>query len=138
MVPSSFIFLNALPLTPNGKIDRDILPRPESAKTKSASERIPPRTETEKIIANIWTEVLHIDEVGVHDDFFEIGGHSLLAAQVMNRLRDNFELEIPLSRIFEYPTVGGIAGYVDAAVWSTRDTLAAGHSKATDFEKGEL
>jgi len=136
MTPATFVVLDALPLTSNGKIDRDKLPEPEFQRPDSQSALASPKTETEKKIVQIWNEVLRLDAIGIHDDFFELGGHSLLAAQVINRIRGIFDLEIPLSRIFEHPTVFGLGEYIDAAVWSSGK--AADPSGMGDFEEGEI
>jgi len=108
MVPSAFVMLKALPLTPNGKIDRRALPAPEDDAV-IRGEYVEPRTPTEEVLAAIWCEVLKLDRVGVHDNFFELGGHSLLAMRLMARLRDAFQIELPLRALFEAPTVGEIS-----------------------------
>lgn len=136
MTPAAFVFLDALPLTSNGKINRDKLPEPEFQRPDSRNALASPKTETEKKIVQIWNEVLRLDAIGIHDDFFELGGHSLLAAQVINRIRGIFDLEIPLSRIFEHPTISGLGEYIDAAVWSSGK--AADSSGMGDFEEGEI
>jgi acyl carrier protein len=113
MVPSAFTWLDALPLTPNGKVDRRALPDP--AAPAAAAVPTPPRTPTEEVIAEIWAEVLGIETVGVEDDFFLLGGHSLRATQVLARIARVLEMEIPLRVFFETPTVAGLAAYVEAA-----------------------
>ena len=87
MVPSRFVWLPALPLTANGKVDRRALPAPEAARADDTTAYVAPRTPTEELIAGVWAEVLHVERVGVADNFFHLGGHSLLAAQMMARLR---------------------------------------------------
>ena len=111
MVPQHFVELASIPLTPNGKVDRKALPKPEA---DSASEQgyVAPRTETEQKIAAVWQEVLNREKVGVHDDFFELGGHSLLATQVMSRVNRLFNIQLPLRKLFETRTVGGLAEYI--------------------------
>jgi surfactin family lipopeptide synthetase A len=106
MVPSSFVELDALPLTSNGKVDRTLLPEPCLA--APATNRIAPRNAVESEIAAIWKEVLEIDEIGVLDNFFEIGGHSLLAMRLLSRLHEAFGIEVPLRRFFEMPTIEGV------------------------------
>lgn len=109
MVPSWFVVLNALPLTSNGKINRKGLPAPSNESLVPAQEYIAPRTPVEEIVAAIFTELLEIDRVGILDNFFDIGGHSLLAIQLASRLREVFHVEVPLRTIFDDPTVTGVA-----------------------------
>ena len=105
MVPSLFISLDTLPRNPNGKIDRSKLPSPEESPHDLNAISIPPRSELEELVANIWRGVLQIQTVGVHDNFFALGGHSLLAIQVVSRLQDAFNKEVPLSLLFDAPTI---------------------------------
>ncbi|QHG14920.1 hypothetical protein A6V25_26010 [Nostoc sp. ATCC 53789] len=107
MLPSAFVkLLDALPLTPSGKIERRALPAPLSRETRNIStDLIPPRTVTEEVLAGIWSDVLGLEKVGIHDNFFALGGHSLSAMQVIARLREIFKVELPISCLFDYPTV---------------------------------
>jgi amino acid adenylation domain-containing protein len=107
MVPSTFVTLEAFPLTPSGKIDRRGLPA--AGKPISSSSYVAPRTELEEVLAGIFCEVLHLDTVGVLDDFFALGGHSLLATQISSRVREFLHVELPVRTIFEQPTVSGLA-----------------------------
>jgi amino acid adenylation domain-containing protein len=104
MVPGAFVALEALPLSPNGKVDRRALPAPGAKHLPEGRPRVAPRNALETAIAAIWREVLHRPEVGVHDGFFDLGGHSLVATQIMSRLRDAFGVEVPLRRLFERPS----------------------------------
>ncbi len=113
MIPSSYTVLDALPLTPSGKIDRKALPEPDSDRLR-AHAFVAPGNETEEMIAEIWRELLHIENVGVHDNFFEMGGHSLFATVVASRLREKRRMKIPVKRLFEYPTISELADYIEA------------------------
>jgi amino acid adenylation domain-containing protein len=118
MVPSTFVMLDALPLMPNGKVDRRALltlkeSGPEPKKTFAA-----PRTSVEKKLAAIWGQLLGVEQVGIHDDFFEQGGHSLLAVRLVSRVRSAFHLELPIRSLFQVPTVAGLAQVIE----NTRDS----------------
>jgi acyl carrier protein len=113
MIPTRFVTLEKLPLTPNGKIDRAALPAPEKMRPALQEEFIAPKTPVEKLIAEIWCEVLDIDQVGINDNFFKLGAHSLLATKVATRLREAFQQEISLGKMFEAPTVAEIAAVIE-------------------------
>ena len=115
MVPSAFTTLKALPLTPNGKVDRRALPVPDSGRPAMGQEFVAPRDETEIRLAEIWQEILHVDRVGIHDNFFALGGHSLLAAQVASRIARQLHAELPLREMFEAATIAELAERVQAA-----------------------
>jgi amino acid adenylation domain-containing protein len=108
MMPSAFVLLESLPLTTNGKIDRRSLPAPDINQAEFESNFTEPRTPDEQLIAEIWAEVLGLERVGIHDNFFELGGHSLLATQAISRLREAFQVEVPLRSLFESPTVATV------------------------------
>jgi amino acid adenylation domain-containing protein len=108
MVPTAWVELPSLPRTPNGKLDRRSLPRP-GAGAGGRPEHVAPRSELEELLVAIWSEVLERDDVGVHDDFFDIGGQSLRATQVAAKLRSALDVEIPVRTLFEAPTVAGLA-----------------------------
>jgi amino acid adenylation domain-containing protein len=105
MIPSVFVQLDALPLTGSGKIDRRALPAPDRLRPKLELVFVPPRTPIEEALAEIWKDVLGVERVGVHDNFFELGGHSLLATRVVSHVRDTLQVELPLRRLFESPTI---------------------------------
>ncbi len=129
MVPWAFITMGSLPLTPNGKIDRPALPRPEPPQSRSY---VPPQTETEQILCEIWSEVLGVERVGVEDDFFELGGHSLLATKVASRIRKLFHLALPLKELFEYPTIVGLAREIQNLKWAARSPAIATPEQGLD------
>ena len=124
MVPGAFVFMDALPLTPNGKIDRQALPDPGLAQTRADAEFVPPRGPIETGLAEIWTELLGGDSVGAHDNFFERGGHSLLAVQLLSRIRHTFDVEASLKDFLESPTVSRLARIVEDALEDGKSPLA--------------
>ncbi len=109
MVPAAFVTLAALPLNSSGKVDRRALPAPEASRPDLAAEYVPPSTPAEEAVAAVWCEVLGIERVGIHDDFYDLGGHSLLLPQVMQRLRRDFQIEVPLRSLAEETTVAELA-----------------------------
>jgi hypothetical protein len=111
MVPALFVSLTALPRTPNGKVDRRALPAPDSRWGQSEAAYVPPRTEVQRTIAGIWQEVLRVDRVGLHDNFFDLGGHSLGMAKVWSKLRHMFQ-ELSMVDMFQYPTIHALATYL--------------------------
>jgi amino acid adenylation domain-containing protein len=108
MVPAAFVILPELPRLPNGKVDRKALPAPDAVAQRQAPY-VAPRTEEEEMLVAIWAEVLQLRQVGIHDNFFDLGGHSLLAAQLVARVRKAVGVELPLRKIFEFPTVMDLA-----------------------------
>jgi acyl carrier protein len=115
MLPSAYVVLDALPMTPNGKVDRRALPSPATgASTLTGASYVPPRTAVESLLAGMWSQVLGLERVGINDDFFTLGGHSLLATQLLARIYSTFQVEIPLRRLFETPTVATLAQAVVA------------------------
>ncbi|TCP59050.1 amino acid adenylation domain-containing protein [Tumebacillus sp. BK434] len=112
MVPGVYLFLDDLPRLANGKINRKALPKPKRGRGDAAAY-VAPRNAVEDKLAAIFCEVLSVEKVGVHDNFFTLGGHSLLATQLVSRIRLSFEVELPLSALFERPTVAGLAVAVE-------------------------
>jgi amino acid adenylation domain-containing protein len=109
MVPTAFVALEALPLNSSGKVDRRALPAPDASRPELAADFVAPGTPAEEGVAAIWCEVLGIERVGIHDDFYELGGQSLLLPQVMQRLRRDFQVEVPLRNLVEQTTVADLA-----------------------------
>jgi len=116
MVPSAFVSLDALPLTPNGKVDRKALPDPDQSRIVSGNIYVPPRGPIEESLVAIWGELLGRDRIGVHDNFFDLGGYSLVATRLVARVRDVFGVEPPLRDFFESATIAGLARMVEAAL----------------------
>ncbi|MBD2200522.1 hypothetical protein H6G08_34690 [Calothrix anomala FACHB-343] len=127
MMPSTFKLLDALPLLPNGKVDRRALVATDGFSPTLAAAYEPPKSEVERNIAAVWQEVLHLEKVGINDNFFDIGGHSLLMAQVNNKLRAILQRDISVVTMFQYPTIRSLAQYLSQKVedvpslQSTRD-----------------
>ena len=109
MVPNLFLRLDALPLTPNGKVDVRALPAPGQGRSELETPFVSPRTPVEHSLAEIWSEVLDLDQVGIHDNFLELGGDSLLASQVISLVIKTFQVEVSLRSLFETPTVADMA-----------------------------
>ncbi|OQK16460.1 hypothetical protein AU255_00700 [Methyloprofundus sedimenti] len=108
MLPSMYIFMDELPLNPNGKLDRNALPALGS-RHLLATEYIAPRSQVEQRLAQLWSDVLGVEEVGVHDDFFGLGGHSILATQLLFKIRESFSCNLPLLDLFQSPTLASQA-----------------------------
>ena len=126
MIPEQFVFLDNIPLKPNGKIDRNALPVPGQIHSESEQSYVPPRSPIEEMLVTIWQEVLGIEQIGIHDNFFESGGHSLLAVQLIVRINTQFQIEFPLYSLFEMPTVGELSIQLEAILkQDTPDTITA-------------
>jgi amino acid adenylation domain-containing protein len=116
MIPSSFLVLDALPLTPTGKIDRDAVLAADGAALESEVPQVAPRSDLEQIIADTWRDALDMDEeVGVDDNFFDLGGHSLLLVLVRGELQEKLGKDIPVAELFEYPTISALARHLEQA-----------------------
>ncbi len=113
MMPSAFVWLENLPKTTSGKVDKKSLPKPEIKRPELSVLYKSPSTETEKIIAQTWASLLQFDRVGVHDNFFELGGNSLLALKTIADLKLHHNLSLPVTKVYQFPTVSGIAAYLD-------------------------
>jgi amino acid adenylation domain-containing protein len=116
MVPSFFVVLDALPLNVNGKLDRNALPAPQSAGTEPGDAYNAPQTPVEEMLCGIWAGWLEVKQVGIDDNFFEVGGHSLLATAVISEVREVFGVEVPVSSVFDKPTVRELARLVETAL----------------------
>ncbi|WP_394836371.1 amino acid adenylation domain-containing protein [Pendulispora rubella] len=121
MVPPSLITLEALPRTPNGKLDRRALPAPSAPSAQV--DFIAPRTAVEEGLSQIWCEVLSLERVSATDDFFSVGGHSLLATQVASRIREMYDIDLPLARLFHATTLEALALEIEEAVQRDIDAL---------------
>lgn len=131
MIPSAFLLLNTLPLTPNGKVDRRALPRYDYTKMDLHASYAAPTTEVERLVATVWQEVLRRERVGLSDNFFEIGGHSLLAARLLTRLQTLFHVEIPLKSLFEHSTLAAFVRQLETLLHQQRVGKAQRIEKAS-------
>jgi amino acid adenylation domain-containing protein len=139
MIPSIFVTLKALPLTLNGKLDRSALPAPDRPALEGSF--VAPRTFIEETLAQIWAQVLGVERVGVYDDFFALGGHSLLATRILFRVRSACQVELPLRRFLETPTVAHLAESIEMMRWVAQDVAAlsgTSESQPEEYEEGEL
>ena len=112
MVPAVCQRLDRFPLLPSGKVDRHALPKPDRLQAEVSSNFVAPRSPMEELIAKIWADVLNVERVGVHDNFFDLFGHSLLATVLMSRIHDECRVDLPLRSLFDYPTVSELADYI--------------------------
>ncbi|MEM7363335.1 MAG: MupA/Atu3671 family FMN-dependent luciferase-like monooxygenase [Pseudomonadota bacterium] len=126
MVPSDFVKLPVMPLTPNGKIDRKQLPSPQGVSQVVAAEYVAPASELESTIAAIWQDTLKLDQVGMNDNFFDLGGHSLLIVRVHQQLKTQVDKPIGLTDLYRFPTIASLTEYL------TSDKASEGMKKSTD------
>ncbi|RLT97983.1 non-ribosomal peptide synthetase [Ketobacter sp.] len=134
MVPSAIVMLDRLPLNPNGKVDKKALPEP-AAEHFAANQFVAPRNDIEQSLVGIWQEVLELEQVGVFDDFFDLGGHSLLINKVATRLQQQLGVELPLRTLFEVPTVAALAEIIQSLSGTSAD---ADEWDDEDYEEGSL
>ena len=122
MMPAAFVRVDAIPKTPSKKVDWRALPEPAAESTSKATW-VAPRTPTEQTVADIWQQVLGVPRIGVTDNFFELGGHSLLATRVVSRLHQAFNVDLPVRRLFESPTVGELAAEIERNAFANREEM---------------
>ncbi|MHC5917475.1 MAG: amino acid adenylation domain-containing protein, partial [Nostoc sp.] len=134
MMPRAYVILEYLPLTPNGKVDRRALPMPDTISFHN-QDYVAPRSQVEKLLAQIWAKVLGKEQVGVHDNFFELGGHSLLATQLTSRIRDTFQIDLPVRNLFEAPTVEQLSRYIDTIYWTVK---GMDKTETTEIQREEV
>jgi amino acid adenylation domain-containing protein len=134
MRPATYVFLDALPVTPNGKLDRKALPAPDQARRVRDTAPIAPRTALEQLLTEIWHEVLHVDDIGVEDNLFELGGNSIQAALIVNKLQQALGKSLPLASFFKAPTIAGFCHHVAAAAADGIDSVdGAGSIVSTEL-----
>jgi amino acid adenylation domain-containing protein len=130
MVPSAFEVLEALPLTPNGKVDRAALPEPRSDRPESAVRYTVPRRGQESTLARMWCDLLGVDRVGADDNFFDLGGHSLLMAELKDRLAEEQGHRVTMVDLFRHPTVASLAEYLGGGDGALRGSTGAARERA--------
>jgi amino acid adenylation domain-containing protein len=137
MIPSVFVKLESLPLTPNGKLDYRALPALEHLRPELETAYVAPKTVNELRIATVWQEVLGLERVGSHDNFFDLGGNSLLLAEVHSNLQEIFQKEIPMVHMFEHPTINALARYLNQRN-SDATSSQGSHAPVVDPGKNRL
>ncbi len=133
MVPGSFVFLDAMPLNPSGKVDRAALKNGQTPCAVESQDSIEPSTQLQQQLAAIWCSALRVDRVGAHDNFFEIGGHSLRAVSVIARLQESLNISVPLRAMFEHPTIDDLATFIESRP-SSRLPISPGERIQADHE----
>ncbi|HEY3787707.1 MAG TPA: non-ribosomal peptide synthetase, partial [Urbifossiella sp.] len=131
MIPSSFMPLETLPLNANGKVDRKALPLPEAARPNLNAAYLAPESGTEKVIAALWTEVLRMDKVGIRDNFFDLGGNSVMIVRIHHRLKQHLGRDFPLIALFQYPTIDTLAQFLHPKDAASEKPQAAILDRAT-------
>jgi amino acid adenylation domain-containing protein len=115
MVPAAFVQLDEFPLTGSGKVDRQALPAPDQSRPMLEEQFVAPRNQLEESIAQMWREILALERIGIHDDFFDVGGNSLHAMQIMAKVTNMFDVYLPLYSLFDTPTIAGLAQQIELA-----------------------
>jgi len=128
MIPSAFVMLDKLPLNANGKVDRKALPAPDDARPDLATAFIAPQGELEEFIAAQWRDLLRLARVGSRDNFFDLGGNSVMIVQIHHRLKQHLQRDIPLIALFQYPTIDTLAQFLGA-----QDTRPLRSSRASSI-----
>jgi acyl carrier protein len=124
MIPTAFVRLEAMPLTANGKVDRAALPAPDAANTSGDGAFVAPRTPVEQRVAGIVAGLLGLEQIGMDDNFFLLGGHSLLGAQIIARVGDTFGVDLPLHILYDAPTVAELAAEIERVVLATLEEMS--------------
>ncbi|HIK08630.1 MAG TPA: amino acid adenylation domain-containing protein [Trichormus sp. M33_DOE_039] len=136
MIPAHFITLEALPLNLNGKIDRKALPKVEKVSSELGVAYVAPRTPTEQALAVIWQEILPVEQIGIYDNFFTLGGHSLLGMQLVASINESLQVEVPLKHLFQFPTIASLAAQIDLSPTTVETLYATSHIPPSLQRKG--
>ncbi|RRB02256.1 polyketide synthase [Larkinella rosea] len=113
MIPALLIKIDSIPLSPNGKVDRKLLPKPETKRSELNALYVAPVSPTEKKIATLWASLLQLDKVGLEDNFFELGGTSILSVKCISLLKQQFERDVSVTKVYQYPTVRALSLFID-------------------------
>jgi acyl carrier protein len=123
MVPSNFVMLEAFPLTPNNKVDRKALPAPTVVQLDEVGVETAAQGQIEQSLMTIWQNLLQVSEISTGDNFFSLGGNSLIAVSLMGTIRSSFNVDLPLISLFQFPTVGGMARQIEKSQAMQPDDL---------------
>ena len=136
MIPSQIIILDQMPLSPNGKVDRKALPDPKSHISKAAEISNKPQTEMEQIVSRVWQKILQLDSIDVHQNFFDLGGHSMKMAQAQTALSQELQHEVPLVDLFQYPTISTLAAHFGGDLKEKVTTAGNQEKQRTSHQEG--
>jgi len=123
MMPSAFVWMTELPKTTSGKVDRNNLPKPDLKRPELATLYKPASTTTQKRIAGIWMNLLQLEKTGIDDNFFELGGNSLLGLKTVAALKKQFNYKLPITKLYQFPTIAGIAAFLDGSNSAAAETM---------------
>ncbi|MEO1287259.1 MAG: amino acid adenylation domain-containing protein [Chloroflexota bacterium] len=124
MLPDAIIKLDAIPLRSNGKVDLDVLKTFDLSRSVASAEYVAPRSDLEEDLVALWQEILHLEQIGVRDNFFNIGGHSLPAIRITTRIKSDYDVDVPLNEFFNQPTIEGLAETIEAIIMQDLDDLS--------------
>lgn len=138
MVPSAFVAIEELPRTPSGKIDRKALPAPDTSRPDIGVTYVAPSADLEKKIASLWADLLNIDKVGLDDNFFDLGGNSLMSIQCVARMKQEHGIDLPIVKLYQYPTIKGIASHLGGGDGASVVSKAHERKKKSSGDKTDI
>ena len=138
MIPSVFVVLEELPRTNTGKVNYQALPNPSVFKDRSDHQYVRPTTVTQQQLQAIWSAALGISEIGIGDNIFALGGHSLLLAQIVSQIRSALGVDLPLRNLFDYPTIETLSEAIDTLLWTKKENRAPHHRPSSSREQFEI
>jgi acyl carrier protein len=137
MIPAYFVRLEALPLTPNGKVNRQVLPDPTERRPELDVAYVAPQSELEQRLATIWSQILNVKRLGTYDNFFDLGGASILAVQAVATISDQFDIAFPVSSFFQHPTIAEQSQVLENLIMDQLETMSDEDAAALLAEMGE-